>query len=85
MAIYKLNSEEIEKVNGGYIYNVSGDPDYNFTYQVINDYDGSYISAGSTYWTRVGAIEVAKEVGVSTKEISKYDLFYLKNFHKLPE
>lgn len=84
MTMNMINENELEKVNGGYIFNVTGDPRDNF-YEVRNDFDGKYVNTGSTYWTREGAIEAAKRFGMSTEEINIKQLHFLMVFHRLPK
>ena len=84
MAMNMINEKELERVNGGYIFCVTGDPRDNL-YEVRNDFDGSYIYTGSTYWTREGAIEAAKSAGMSTEEINIKQLHFLMVFHRLPK
>ncbi|MCR5475028.1 MAG: hypothetical protein K6F28_07465 [Lachnospiraceae bacterium] len=84
MAMNKISEKELDKVNGGYIFCVTGDPKDNL-YEVRNDFDGSYVNTGSTYWTREGAIEAAKRAGMSTEAINIKQLHFLMVFHRLPK
>ena len=70
----ELNPEDLENVAGGYIFGQGLDRDYRW--EIISDMDGRVVGR---YKTKEQAMRAAKEMGISTQEITWSELNKLRN------